>query len=98
MNKDLQIGSPEEIAANERFEALRLEPTETYNLPDIAEKLANGKELNEIERQMAAGTIRDWIRLKKLNTGRPKKWNSIQEKNKYYNDKRRGKLSDSTNK
>lgn len=84
-----------ETAELENGEALEiLEPTTQYTLPEIADKLANGSELNGIERQMASGCIRDWIRLKESKTGRPKKWSSIQEKNKFYNDKRRGKQAD----
>ena len=33
-----------------------------YTLPEIAEKLSRGELLNEIERQMAAGTIRLWLK------------------------------------
>ena len=93
LGEDLPINSPKEYELIQKFETLRLEPTKTYTLtlPEIAEKLENGIQLNEIERYMAAATIFDWIRLKESQKGRPKKWHSIQEKNRYYNDKRRGK-------
>lgn len=33
-----------------------------YTLPEIADKLSLGEPLNEIERQMVAGTIRLWLK------------------------------------
>jgi hypothetical protein len=95
LGEDLPINSPKEFELSQRFEPQILEPTDTYTLPEIAEKLVGGIELNEIERQMASATILDWIRLRESRKhGRPKKWNSAKEKNKYYNDKRRGKLDE----
>ena len=92
---DLEIGSPEEIADFQNYEKLFIESKAVYSLPEIASKLEKGGSLDEAERQMAAGVIRDWIRLKKSKTGRPRKWSSIKEKNAYYNAKRRGKLKQS---
>lgn len=57
----------------------------------IAERLIGGMELTVVERQIACDCIRDWVRLKESITGRPKKWESIKEKNDYFNAKRRGK-------
>jgi hypothetical protein len=91
LNK-LPIDSPKEVELTQRFEILRLEPTDIYTFPEIANKLANGVELNEIESQMASACIRDWIRLKESITGRPKKWHSMSEKNYHHNNKKRKKV------
>jgi hypothetical protein len=47
-----------------------------YTLPEVAKKLETNIELNEIERQMAAGAIRNWLKL----VGRPKKYQSEEER------------------
>lgn len=57
----------------------------------IADKLIGGMDLTVVERQLACDCLRDWVRLRESITGRPKKWQTIKEKNDYFNAKRRGK-------
>jgi hypothetical protein len=57
----------------------------------IADRLTGGEDLTALERQLACDCLRDWVRLKESNTGRPRKWQTIKEKNDYFNAKRRGK-------
>ena len=67
-------------------------PNKIYTLSEIADKLANGTELNEIERQMASGVIKDWLKFKQ-STGRPPKYKTEAERQQFKqaNEKRRQK-------
>ncbi len=69
---------------------------DAYTLPEIADKIERGDSLNEIERQMASATIREFIRrVEKLMArrvgGRPKKFSSDAERYAHHNAQRRKK-------
>ena len=65
--------------------------TENFeNFKNLAKNLIRVPK-NEIERQMAVGTIRDWIRIYESKTGRPRKWKSIKEKNDFYSTEKKKK-------
>lgn len=49
-------------------------------LPKIVTKLKSGAELNEIERQMAAGCIEDWLRVKKAQIKAATKYDTDEER------------------
>lgn len=51
-----------------------------YTIPKIAKKLETGKPLDELELIMAAATIRDWLRIKKSQTGRPPEYETEEDR------------------
>lgn len=87
-NNKSQTYNTVELESGETLELT--ESTTEYTLPKIANKIASGKPLNEIERQMAASTIRAWLKFTK-STGRPRKFESDAERYAFHNAKRRAK-------
>lgn len=96
-SKNLKVGSPKEIADFQQYEKLFIKSEAEYTLPEIANKLTSGTELDKIERQMAAGVINDWLATKNAQiengkkNGREKKFASDKERYDFHNAKRKKK-------